>query len=202
MVSNRELKDNQEIVYRELPLPEESEEEATRDMALLCENLDLILKRADLIMKRPEYFYLRNSWILVGAIYRGSKNIPLGALLKLWLDGKWTGVCPDCGGKAYIYAAGGSLLSGRHYCHAMCPVCRNTEYSLKGTVLYELLDPAFDLCRRYSQQQKILRTQGPRFSWSKGLVGESVPDKILEDAVKPVSLETLVNKLKKLGQGG
>ena len=195
MNTNYELKDNQEIIYKELPLPEENVEDVARDMVLLCENLDLILERADLIMTRPEYFYLRKSWILVGAIYRGSQHVPLGVLLKLWQDDKWTGECPDCGRKAYVYAAGGSLLSGRHYCHAMCPVCRNTECSLEGTVLYELLDPAFDLCRRYSQKQKILRTRGPHFSWSKGVVGKSEPDKILEDVVKPVSMETLVEEL-------
>ncbi len=36
----------------------------------------------------------------------------------------------------------------------------------------------------------------PRFSWSKGVVGEKVLDQVLEDVVVPVGLETLINKLK------
>ncbi len=59
------------------------------------------------------------------------------------------------------------------------------------------MKPAFNLCNSHTQKRKILRTKGPRFSWSKGLVGEKVPDKVLEDVVKPVSLETMVNNLKK-----
>ncbi len=55
-----------------------------------------------------------------------------------------------------------------------------------------LMKQAFDLCDRYNRKQKILRTRRPIFSWSKGLVGESVPDKVLEDVVKPVSLAELI----------
>ncbi len=119
-----------------------------------------------------------------------------GVLLKLWQSGKWLGECPDCGGRAYIFAAGGSPLSGRHYCHAVCPVCREIVNSEHGEAFTVLMQQAFDLCDRYSRKQKILRTQGPRFSWSKGVVGEKVPDKILEDVVQPVDLESLVNELK------
>ncbi len=197
-----ELKENQEIIFKELPLPEESDAERAQNMQLFCDNLKLILANADLVMERPEFFYIRHSWMQIGGIYVGSKNIPLGVLLKLWQSGKWLGDCPDCGGKAYIYEAGGSPLSGSHYRHAVCPVCREIVYSKHGEAFTVLMKPAFDLCDRYSRKQKILRTQGPRFSWSKGVVGEKVPDKILEDVVQPVSLAEMIELLKRKQEGG
>ncbi len=196
MSVNNELKENQEIIFKELPVPEESNAERAQNMRLFCDNLELIIANADLIMKRPEFLYIRHNWMQIGGIYVGSKYIPLGVLLKLWQSDKWIGECPDCGGRAYIYEAGGSPLSGSHYRHAICPVCRELVNSRHVNGFAVLMKPAFELCNRYNRKQKILRTRGPVFSWSKGLVGESVPDEILEDVVKPVSLETLVNELK------
>ncbi len=196
MSVNDELKENQEIIFKELPLPEESDAERTQNMQLFCDNLELILTNADLVIGRPEFFYIRHDWMLIGGIYVGSKYIPLGVLLKLWQSGSWIGECSDCDGRAYIFKAGGSPLSGSHYCNAVCPVCRKIVNSRQNEAFTELMKQAFDLCDRYNRKQKILRTRGPVFSWSKGLVGKSVPDKILEDVAKPVSLETLVNELK------
>ncbi len=46
MSVNGELKENQEIIYKELPLPEESEAEFKQNMQLFCDNLELILANA------------------------------------------------------------------------------------------------------------------------------------------------------------
>jgi hypothetical protein len=191
-----ELKENQEIIFKELPLPEESDAERAQNMQLFCDNLELIIANADLIMGRPEYFYIRYDWMLIGGIYVGSKYIPLGGLLELWMSGRWIGECLDCGGKAYIFKVGGSPLSGSHYCHAVYPVCREVVNSKQVEAFTVLMQQAFDLCDRHIRKQKILRTRGPVFSWSKGLVGESVPDVILEDVVKPVSLAGMIEALK------
>jgi hypothetical protein len=193
---HNELKENQEIIFQELPLPEESDAERAQNMQLFCDNLEMIIANADLIMERPEFFYIRHDWMLIGGIYVGSKHIPLGVLLKLWQSGRWIGECPDCGSRAYIFKAGGSPLSGSHYCHAVCPVCREVLNSKQAETFTVLMKQAFDLCDRYSRKQKILHTRGPVFSWSKGLVGESVPDVILEDVVKPVSLAGMIEALK------
>ena len=195
MNAKDDLKGNQEIVFKELPLHEESSEEQAKNMQLFSDNLELIQKNADLVMERPEFFYIRHSWMLVGGIYVGAKYIPLGVLLKLWQGGRWLGECPDCGGRAYIFTAGGSPLSGRHYTLAACPACRKVISSKKHEPFTTLMKDAFDLCNKYSQKQKLLRTQGPRFSWSKGVVGEYVPDEILEDVVKPVSLVEMIGFL-------
>jgi hypothetical protein len=197
MGANNELKENQEIIFQELPLPEESDAERAQNMQLFCDNLELIIANADLIMKRPEFFYIRHDWMLIGGIFVGSKNIPLGVLLKLWQSGRWIDECPGCGGIVYIFMAGGSPLSGSHYCHAVCLACRKIVNSKQVEAFTVLMQQAFDLCDRYSRKQKILRTRGPVFSWSKGLVGESVPVEILEDVVKPVSLAEMIEALKR-----
>lgn len=121
--------------------------------------LELILKNADLVMARPELFYIRYGWMLVGGIYVGSKYIPLGVLLKLWQSGRWMGECPDCGGAAYIFKAGGSPLSGRHYIQAVCPACRNIVSSKKHEPFTTLMKEALDLCGAYTYtvKQKIYR---------------------------------------------
>ncbi len=193
---NYELKDNQEIIFKELPLPEESGAERARNMKLFCNNLELILAKADMVMERPEFFNIRHGWMLVGASYIGSKLIPLGVLLKLWQSGNWLGECPDCGSRAYIFKAGGSPLSGSHYCHAVCPVCRKVINSRQAESFAMLMKPAFDLCNNYNQKQKILRTRGPAFSWSKRLVGENVADQVLEAVTEPVSLAEMIESLR------
>lgn len=195
MDANNDLKKNQMIIYKEPPLPEESSAEQAKNMKLFCDNLELILANSERIIERPEFFYIRHSWMMVGGIYVGSQYIPLGVLLKLWKNGRWIGECQDCGSRAYVFRAGGSPLSGRHYSHAFCTACRDIKNSKQDEPFTALMIQAFDLCKRYRQQQKILCTHGPRFSWSKGVVGENVPDKILEDVVKPVNLEALIKEL-------
>ena len=108
MDNNNELKENQAIIFKELHLPEESDTERAENMQLFCDNLYLILDNANLVVEKPEFFYIRYSWMLIGAAYIGAKYIPLGVLLKLWRSGRWIGQCPNCEGRAYIFDAGGS----------------------------------------------------------------------------------------------
>ena len=91
----------------------------------------------------------------------------------------------------------GFVLSGWYRYEAICPSCREIVFSSRNTGLALLIKPAFDLYKSNVQRKKLLRTRGPRFSWSKGVVGEKVPDKVLEDVVKPVSLENMVEMLQK-----
>ncbi len=197
MSEQGKLAENQEIIYEEPTLPEESDEQGKKNRQIFCENLALILENSGLILKTPKYFYIRHEWSLVGGIYAGSKYIPLGVLIKLWQEDKWLDECPSCGGNTYVFCAGGSPLSGSHYTHAVCTACNEIVYRKKTSGLTVLVKPAFNLCNSHTQRRKILRTKGPRFSWSKGLVGEKVPDQVLEDVVKPVSLEAMANNLKK-----
>ena len=189
------LADNQIIVYEELPLPEESEREVFKNRQLLCDNLELILANADKIIYTPAYYQIRHGWSYIGSNWIGSRHIPLGVLLQLWQKDLWLGECPHCSGKAYIFQAGGSILSGRYRYDAVCPACREIVANSCNTGLYALIKPAFELYNTTIQKRKILRTKGSRFSWSKGVVGEQVPDQTLEDVVKPASLETMIESL-------
>ena len=197
MKENDKLAENQEIVYEELPLPEESEAEVRKNKQLLCDNLELILAGADTIISTPEFFHIRHEWSYIGSNWVGVRHIPLGVLLLLWQKGLCIDQCPNCSGEAYIFRAGGFVLSGWYRFEAICPSCREIVISSRDTGLALLIKPAFDLYASTKQQKKILRTRGPRFSWSKGVVGEKVPDQVLEDVVEPVDLETLINELKK-----
>lgn len=47
MNNHEETRGNQEIVYEELSLPEESEDERKNSMQLFCDNLELLLANAD-----------------------------------------------------------------------------------------------------------------------------------------------------------
>jgi hypothetical protein len=197
VVNHEKLGERQFIFYKELPLPEETGEQRKKNMQLFCDNLELILANSELVLKTPEYFQIRHEWSLVGGAYVGSKYIPLGVLIKLWQNDQWLGECPECGSKTYIYCAGGSPLSGSHYTNAVCTTCKEFVDQKKSSGLAALIKPAFDYCSTHTQNRKILRTKGPVFSWSKGLVGETVPDKVLEDVVQPVELEVMINNLLK-----
>ena len=196
MKEHKKLSERQFLVYKELPLPEETGEQRKKNMQLFCDNLELILANSELILKTPEYFHIRHEWSLVGGIYLGSKYIPLGVLIKLWMNDQWLDECPECGGKTYIYCAGGSPLSGSHYTNAVCTTCKKFVDQRKSSGLAVLIKPAFDLCNTFIQKRKILRTKGPVFSWSKGMVGEAIPDRVIEDVVQPVKLKLMIDKLK------
>ncbi len=191
------LAENQFIVYEELPLPKEIQAEARKNKQLLCDNLELILGSADKIINTPEFFHIRHKWSYIGSNWVGVRHIPLGVLLLLWQEGLCIDQCPNCRGKIYIFRAGGFILSGWYRYEAICPSCRELVIGSRNTGLALLVKPAFDLYKSNVQRKKLLRTRGPRFSWSKGVVGEKVPDKVLEDVVKPVSLENMVEMLQK-----
>ena len=197
MHENEKLAEGQAIVNEELPLPEETEKQRVKNMQLFRDNLELILANSELILKTPEFFYIRHAWSLVGGAYVGAKYIPIGVLIKLWKNGEWLGECEKCGEETYIYRAGGSPLSGSHYIKAVCITCKEFVDQKKSSGLALLLKPALDLCNAFTQKRKILRTKGPVFSWSKGLVGERehAQDKVLRDVVQPVELEVMIKSL-------
>ena len=191
------LAENQFIVHEELPLPKESQAEVRKNKQLLCDSLELILGNAGKIIDTPEFFHIRHEWSYIGSNWVGVRYIPLGVLLLLRQKGLCIDQCPNCSGEIYIFRAGGFVLSGWYRYEAICPSCREIVLGSSNTGLSLLIKPAFEIHASTVQRKKILRTRGPRFSWSKGLVGEKVPDRILEDVVEPVSLETMVEMLQK-----
>ena len=71
----------------------------------------------------------------IGAAYVGmiKNKLVLGEILKLWKDGDWTGECNDCGNEtAFVFAAGGSPLSGAGSGWGVCSSCRKTAYQIRS----------------------------------------------------------------------
>jgi hypothetical protein len=188
--------ENQTIMYKDLPLPEETDEQRENNMQPFRENLELILDNSELILNTPEYFFIRHTWALAGGAYVGAKYIPLGVLVMLWESGEWLSECQKCGHKTYIFCAGGSPLSGSHFYQAICTTCNVIVNREMESGLTMLMKPAFELCNKYSQKRKILRVEGQFFSWSKGVVESAASHEKLEDVIAPVDLKTLIKQLK------
>ncbi len=49
--------------------------------------------------------------------------------------------------------------------------------------------------KEYPNNEIIEKGERPKFSWSKGLVGETTPDKVIKAKVEAVSLTELVKEL-------
>ena len=146
------------------------------------------------IISTPEYFHILMKNLIVGSTLTGGDYVPLGVWLLLWKEGCLIPRCPQCDAEAYIFQAGGSLLSGGNSYTALCPACAKTFY---GSVpsFSSLFFPVREKKEEYPNKVKILIRETQRFSWSKGIEGQSTPDKILEDGIHPVDLKTLIAKL-------
>ncbi len=164
------------------------------DEEILSHNLQAILDNAEIILSTPEFFYCQPEMAHLGVCWIGGGPIPLGVLVKLWKDGKLILTCPHCNGSLYVFQAGGSPLSGRNSCRGCCIAC-NESYSVFTKQFGGLWHPIIELMKRHENKPEILKGKHPVFSWSKGLVGESVPDTIIKDSIHGVGLETLIRKL-------
>lgn len=170
-------------------------EERREEGALLYEHLQLILDHTDEILGTERYFYCYPGNAFLSLAYLGGGQIPLGALLLLWRDGEMLDACEECGGVVHIIGAGGSPLSGSHSWWGGCPRCgeRRTGHRERFSTLWP---PAFKMIRKYKNEPVIKRGKRPKFSWSKGLVGERTPDEVIKPRIEGVSVATLVRELK------
>ncbi len=188
-----ELEENQQIIEEIVTLPGKSQEERAAEFDLFRENFDLILKHSDLIISTPEYYHSHFIGLPVGLAYMSGYDPPLGALLELWAAGEFIDVCDGCGGRLYLVQAGGSPLSGLNKVLGICERCKKKScksLSSTGPIL-----KAHKHIKNNLNKRKKLRTKGQHFSFKDGLAGESVPDQILQEAVDPVSISSLVHDL-------
>ncbi len=189
-----ELQENQKIIEQIIQAPVSSEKDERKDFDLFRDNLDLILESADLIINTPELYYASFNAANINLAYLGGHQAPIGVLLQLWKDGILMGKCPKCYGKVYIFCAGGSPLSGSHSCLGICRDCRKIskiQLSSVGPIIEALKHLKANINKR-----KILRTKGQYFSWGDGLMGEPVPDEIIEEGIQPQTIKGLVTMLK------
>lgn len=184
------------IIEEPMPLPEKTDQERDHEWDLFLKFFPLIWARKNTILAKPEYFYVRFSTAYIGTTLTGMWHIPMGALILLWQDNKWKDTCPHCQGEVFIYAAGGSPLSGRHKYAGICAGCRE-QVTGRRESFGALMGPAWEMRKSYQNKRKILRTKSRWFSWGNGMIGEEIPDTVLADGVHAVDLAELIDELKK-----
>ena len=177
-------------------LPKKTKQERRKEFYLFKENFDLILKYSDLIMDTPRYFHSYLERSVIGLAYMGGYSAPIGALLQLWQKDEFVGECQECSGKLYFFQGGGSPLSGGNCCMGICGECRTILCKrLAGT---KELMKAFEHVKYNINTRLILRTRGQAFSFKDGLVGDPVPDKVIETGVRPVTMTKLLSDLREM----
>ncbi|MFO8048874.1 MAG: hypothetical protein R6U29_07570 [Desulfosudaceae bacterium] len=190
-----EIQENQKIIEKIVPPPEQSAAAKEAEFALFREHLDLIFTYADNILQTPQLFFCGLGHARISLAYLGDYQPPLGALLHLWRQNRLTDTCQHCGGDLLLFCAGGSPLSGSNSCTGLCRDCRRVS----GKTLASFIPVVKTLpyIRANLNSRKILRTRGQRFSFQHGLVGDPVPDQVIAKEVTPVSLEVLIRRLRK-----
>lgn len=111
----------------------ELEIEKAKTYLKIIDQLPLLYKNFDLILNDPTLYFIPINNTYVGAAYFGmvKGELVLGEILKLWKDGDWVGKCHNCGNEtAYIFAAGGSPLSGSGSGWGVCSNCKKTAYKI------------------------------------------------------------------------
>lgn len=79
---------------------------------LLVEHADLLLEHALEIQARPELALCEVKCVFFGGLFLPVIDVRLGALVRMWRSGLLH--VPIDGELAYVYAVGGSALSGNH----------------------------------------------------------------------------------------
>ena len=194
LMRGKDTVSRERVIVKDMPLPDKTEAEQKQEFKLFVSNFRLLQQYADFIIGTPEYFHILLKDLIVGSMLTGGNYAPLGVWLLLWKEGLMISCCPQCAAEAYIFKAGGSLLSGGNSYTALCPACTKTFY---GSVpsFGSLFFPVREKKAEYPNKVKILIRETQGFSWSKGLEGQSTPDEILEDGIHPVDLKTLIAKL-------
>lgn len=183
-----------------ITLPEQPQESRQKELELFRENFDLILKNSDLIINKPRYFHSYLEASSIGLMHMGGHYAPLGALLQLWKNNEFIDKCDHCKGQLYLFHGGGSPLSGSNKCLGICRKCKTiSRKSLPGV---KSLVNALKHIKNNLNYQLIQQTKGEFFSFKDGLIGNPVPDKILEEGIIPVTITELISELQEFDKPG
>ncbi len=194
-----QLQKNQQIIEQIIFLPERTQEEHRREFQLFTDNFDLIWRNADIIINTPEFYYSYFHCAFISAMFMGNYYLRIGQLLHLWKQNTLVDTCDKCQGPLYIFCAGGSPLSGRNRCSGICGDCKKfSSISLPGC---RRVMEALHFIKTNQNKRKVIRTKGQSFSWGEGLVGEAVPDEVIEEGIQPATFTDVVARLKQCEAG-
>ena len=103
------------------------EPQNNEEIALLFNNIDLIMQHKQQIMKKDEYKNIHVKGTGIDGIFIGHLNLFLGDLLTLWEASPWRNQ------NKFYYHLGGSPLSGMSFC----------TYWMNGKIDYDRNTPSF-----------------------------------------------------------
>lgn len=184
------------FMKREQFLNETNPEDASRiqeETNLIVQNFRLIYDNAEEIIKTPEYFYCQLESSRIGSMHIGCERLPLGVLLLLWKEGNFISKCTLCGHDVYNIGGFGNVFSGWFTWWGVCEECVQ-EISFEGHGFR--FSTAYAKGGEFRNEAIIEKGKEPIFSWSKGVVGEYTPDKIIKPSIVGISLKDLIEVLK------
>ena len=183
--------------------PDISAEKREEEIKVLCQHFEVILKNFKKILENEQYFFCQ-----IGAAFlsipfiRPDGPIPLGVLVLLWQKRKLIKKCPDCGGKVYVFGAGGSPFSGTHSWWGICRRCSIEKSQRSGSDFHVIFAPIMEMLKKYPNKPIIKKGKRQYFSWKHGLTGETTPDIIIKEKVEGVDIKTLIKELTHAEQPG
>lgn len=140
---------------------------AARDRDYLFSRIDWFWERRGKIFNMPDIYGIYPLFSGLSLAYIGGGPLSLGMLFRLWSAGRWVAKCPECGGAALIYFAGGSPLSGANRWAARCIFC-GTDAAGSAEKFFELWRPAkklideAGLAKRQPSAQSAPQEKKPR----------------------------------------
>ncbi len=176
------------------------------------ENLRLLLQHQETILRTPSYYFAPAGEI--GERSRGC-HVSIGHLLELWQNLAWIQPCPECRGEAYINAIlrlnrkwrweGGCITCGERVGASELLVngCRaeslppfpesDDPIDCYGALASQAMTFATE---EKTAEPKFIRGERPTFTTDRQLVGRWTPDLVVEPAVDPIPLATLLEILR------
>ena len=112
------------------------------------------------ILESPEIYKIYPLFAGLSLAYIGGGPLSLGMLFRLWSEGLWAAPCPECGGKAFIYFAGGSPLSGMNRWTAHCMGC-GANVTGSAQKFHELWRPAKALIDEAAHKNRVSEKEAP-----------------------------------------
>ena len=154
------------------PLDSRGEDETAakrgaRDRDYLFNRFEWFWDMRGKIFEHQEIYRIYPLFAGLSLAYVGGGPLSLGMLFRLWSEGLWIATCPECGGKAYIYFAGGSPLSGMNRWTAHCMGC-GANIAGSAPKFQELWRPAKALIdeaarvNHFAEEETPQREQKPR----------------------------------------
>jgi hypothetical protein len=170
----------------------------SNEAEILAKNLDLLLENSGRILDKPEWFQCRLEPAYLA--YWGGGDIPLGALLLLWQEGKMLAACDKCGAIVHLLGLGSTPFGSKQGCWGICRGCRewsNFRPRDIGTDFFYANARAVRLLLKRFRNEYIEEREanGQIFTWS-GLKDVRKKVKARLRKVEPAALEQLVAELR------